>query len=82
MALQLNAIFEFDQQSQQLKADFMLVTNWTDHRCLRDGEKVFVGCSRLHCWEMLAEWKQVNERMFQPEDRPTCKQYNTHTHTL
>jgi hypothetical protein len=32
VALQLNAIFEFDQQSQQLKADFMLVTNWTDSR--------------------------------------------------
>jgi hypothetical protein len=32
VALQLNSIFEFDQQSQQLKADFMLVTNWTDSR--------------------------------------------------
>jgi hypothetical protein len=32
VALQLSAIFEFNQQSQQLKADFMLVTNWTDSR--------------------------------------------------
>jgi hypothetical protein len=33
VALQLNAIFNFNQQSQQLKADFMLITNWTDSRC-------------------------------------------------
>jgi hypothetical protein len=32
VALQLNAIFEFNQQSQQLKADFMLISNWTDPR--------------------------------------------------
>ena len=36
VALQLNAIFDFNQQSQQLKADFMLVTNWTDSRCLEE----------------------------------------------
>jgi hypothetical protein len=32
VALQLSAIFDFNQQSQQLKADFMLITNWTDSR--------------------------------------------------
>jgi hypothetical protein len=39
VALQLSAIFDFNQQSQQLKADFMLITNWTDSRCLHDGVK-------------------------------------------
>ncbi len=32
VALQLNAIFDFNQQSQQLRADFMLISNWTDLR--------------------------------------------------
>ena len=40
VALQLNAIFDFNQQSQQLSADFMLVTNWTDKRCLQNHESL------------------------------------------
>ncbi len=50
MELQLNAIFGFDEQAQQLSADFMLVTNWTDRRCNLWGRRVSVGGSQVAFW--------------------------------